>query len=71
MEYIFFLLGVVVGSIITQVLVRWKTGYGWFRVIPVEDPEEPGLHTINVMLIPDQNLLNVKQIVLKRDNSQQ
>ena len=65
-----FLGGVCVGSIITLCLVYLKSGYGWFRIEPYEDDEDD-LYTVKIALKKDQALLKKKQIILKRDDSQQ
>lgn len=69
MNYLIFLGGVLIGSIITQLIVRNKTGYGYFKIEPYSD-EEPDLYKVNVCLTPDQSLLKVKKIVLHKDPSQ-
>ena len=69
MNYLIFLGGVLLGSILTQLIVRHKTGYGYFKIEPYSD-EEPDMYKVNVCLTPDQSLLNVKKIVLHKDPSQ-
>ena len=69
MAYLFFLGGVFVGSIITQIIIRWRAGRGWFYVDPVFDPEEPDVYKVNISLPKDQQLLTKKTIILKRDTS--
>ena len=69
MNYLFFLGGVLLGSIITQLIVRHKTGYGYFKIEPYSD-EEPDMYKVNVYLTPDQSLLKVNKIWLYRDPSQ-
>lgn len=69
MNYLFFLGGVILGSILTQLIVRHKTGYGYFKIEPYSD-EEPDMYKVNVCLTPDQSLLKVKKIILYKDPSQ-
>ena len=69
MNYLIFLGGVLVGSIITQLIVRHKTGYGYFKIERYSD-EEPDMYKVNVCLTPDQSLLKVKKIVLHKYPSQ-
>ena len=69
MVYLFFLGGVFVGSIITQIIIRWRAGRGWFYVDPMFDSEEPDMYKVNVSLPKDQQLLTKKTIILKRDTS--
>ena len=69
MVYLAFLGGVLLGSIFTQLIVGFRTGYGYFKVEPYSD-EEPDLYKVNVCLTPDQSLLKVKKIVLHKDPSQ-
>lgn len=69
MEYLFFLGGVFVGSIITQIIIHWRAGSGYFYIDPVFDAEEPDTYKVNVALTRDQQLLKKKTIILKRDTS--
>ena len=69
MEYLFFLGGVFVGSIITQIIIHWRAGRGWFYVDPVFDSEELGMYKVKVSLPKNQQLLTKKTIILKRDTS--
>ena len=66
MNYLIFLGGVLLGSIITQLIVRHKTGYGYFKIEPYSD-EEPDMYKVNVCLTPDQSLLKVNKIWLYKD----
>lgn len=70
MSYLMFLGGVFVGTIITLILRDLKSGYGWFRIEPYDDDEDD-LYTVKISLKKDQALLKKKQIILKRDDSQQ
>ena len=69
MNYLIFLGGVLLGSILTQLIVRNKTGYGYFKIEPYSD-EEPDMYKVNVCLTPDQSLLKVNKIWLYKDHSQ-
>ena len=69
MIYLFFLGGVLLGSIITQLIVRHKTGHGYFNIEEYSN-EEPGFYKVNVCLTPDQSLLTVDKIWLHKDPSQ-
>lgn len=71
MIYVAFLGGVFVGSIITRCLMYLKSGYGWFRIEPFEDDDEDDLYMVKIFLKKGQSLLKKKQIILKRDYSQQ
>ena len=62
--------GVIIGSIVTQIIIRWGSGYGYFKVEPIPDEEENGLYKVNIALTRDQKLLRKKTIILKRDPSQ-
>lgn len=64
-EAVFLLLGVIAGAIITTVLSRIKTGYGFFKLEKI--PDEKDLYTINMRLIPDQKLNEKKRIILTRE----
>ena len=45
MKYLIVIGGVLLGSIITQLIVRHKTGYGYFKIEPYSD-EEPDIERI-------------------------
>lgn len=69
MEVIFLLGGVILGSIITRFVILRKTGYGTFSLEPIEDGELEE-YTICVGLRQGQALLDKRQIILKREESQ-
>lgn len=67
MVYLIFLLGVVAGSIITQIIIRHNVGRGYFKVWEVD--KEADMYGVNVRLLADQDLLKVKRIILKREDN--
>lgn len=69
MELIFLLGGAVLGSIITRFVMLRKTGYGTFSLEPVANGELEE-YTICVGLRQGQPLLDKRQIILKREESQ-
>lgn len=64
-ELVVLLLGIVIGAIVTTLLSRTKTGYGFFKLEKI--PDEEDLYTINMRLIPDQKLDEKKRIILTRE----
>lgn len=71
MIYLVFLGGVFTGLGLMRLFFCLKSGHGYFKLEPYEDEDGvEGLYRVNVCLSPDQNLLNVKQIILHRDPSQ-
>lgn len=70
MEYLIFLGGVVLGSILTQLIMRRKTGHGYFSLTN-NNPEDPEEFDLRIRIRKGQYLLNKRQIILKRDESQQ
>lgn len=64
-ELLFITLGVIAGSIITQVILRFRAGHGYF-VIEELSPDDD-LYTINMRLTKDQNLHKKKRIILIRE----
>lgn len=64
-EVLFLLAGVIIGRVITTILLKQKTGYGYFRLEKI--PNEEDLYTINMRLIPDQKLNEKKHIILTRE----
>lgn len=69
MDYLIFLGGVILGTIISMILHRYKTCYGYFKIEPYEDGED-GIYTINMRIPKSQDLSNAKQIILHKDDSQ-
>lgn len=65
-EAFIFLLGVIVGCVVTQLIVRFDAGKGYFRVTKVSEED---LYTVNVRLEPDQQLQKKTRIILKREHS--
>ena len=68
MIYLAFLIGVILGTIISQVLIHHRTGYGYFKVEPYKDEE--GFYTVNVRIPNEQDLLHIDKIILKRERTQ-
>lgn len=64
---LFFVAGVIVGSVVAQILTRVKTGRGYFTIKKI--PDEEDLYTINVRLVPDQELNKKTRILLKREQT--
>ena len=71
MIYLVFLGGVVFGSIMSNILFRRKTGYGHFKIEPYYDEDNSDLYRVNIAMTPDQKLLDVKKIILHKDDSQE
>lgn len=64
-EAVMLLIGVAVGILLSTILTRIKTGYGFFKLEKVSDEED--LYSINVRLVPYQKLNKKKRIVLTRE----
>lgn len=64
-NFLFLILGIIIGIIIAAVLNRNKTGYGFFKLEKI--PDEEDLYTINMRLVPDQKLNEKKRIILTRE----
>lgn len=71
MIYLVFLGGVVFGSIMSNILFHRKTGYGRFKIEPYYDEDNSDLYRVNIAMTPDQKLLDVKKIILHKDDSQE
>ena len=64
-EVVLFLVGVFVGSIVTQLLTHMKTGRGYFIIKKI--PDEEDIYTVNIRLASDQKLTNKTRIILERE----
>lgn len=63
---IIYLVGVLVGVIITLLLLALRSALGFYRVDPV-DPDE-GTYSIKIRLTRDDKLLKKKLIMLYRES---
>lgn len=60
-----FAIGMLVGILFGWLRFYTKSAYGYFKIEPVPDVEE--LYTVNMRLLPDQNLKKRTRIVLTRE----
>lgn len=58
-------IGMVVGILFGWLGFYTKAAYGYFKIEPV--PDEEDLYTVNMRLLPDQNLKKRTRIVLTRE----
>jgi len=58
-------IGMVAGILIGIVGFYTKAAYGYFKIEPV--PDEEDLYTVNMRILPDQNLKKRTRIVLTRE----
>ena len=63
---IIYLVGVLVGVVITLLLLALRSALGFYRVDPV-DPDE-GTYSIKIRLTRDNKLLKKKLIMLYRES---
>jgi hypothetical protein len=70
MLWIGLMIGAIIGSTTTCAVHHYKTTYGKFMLVPVDEIEEPGEYTITVRIPQNTNLLDKKRIILERSNSQ-
>lgn len=65
LHVIWFIIGVVVGFMAGGLVFFVKAAYGYFKIEPV--PDEEDLYTVNMRLLPDQNLKKRHRIILTRE----
>ena len=65
MKLIIFLVGIVIGVILSEVIRHVRTGKGYFKLEKI--PDEDDLYTINVRLVPYQKLNKKNHILLSRE----
>lgn len=68
-----FILGIIFGSIVSIVTERCKRNakdaYGSFKIKPVSDEDgHTGLYSVNVAIVPNQDLLSKDRIILIKDH---
>ncbi len=73
MVVLMFILGAAIGVVMSVVLDKIrcsnKDAYGSFKIKPVSDEDgDTGLYSVNVAIIPNQDLPNKKRIILVRDS---
>lgn len=73
MEFIFTIIGVLIGSLFTVMIFmtdklrkKESIGHGFFIVEAVDD-DDTGFYNVNVRIPPNQDLLNLKELVLKKE----
>lgn len=71
MEFLFMLIGLSVGSVITQIILRRYDTHGCYTIKHVSDEDIEGLYSISIMLSRDINLLTKKRIILIRKDLSQ
>lgn len=69
MYYLIFLGGVILGTILTNVLFYTKCGRGYFKLVPY-DEDNTGFYKVNIRIPSDQDLLKKDKIILAKENSQ-
>ena len=65
MKLIIFLVGIVIGVILSEVIQHVRTGKGYFKLEKIQDEDD--LYKINVRLVPYQKLNKKKHILLSRE----
>lgn len=73
MVVLMFILGAAIGVVMSVVLDKIrcsnKDAYGSFKIKPVSDEDgDTGLYSVNIAIVPNQDLLNKKRIILVRDS---
>lgn len=71
LEVLFYLVvftaGLAVGSVVSQVVSRRKTAYGYFVLNPIEDPDTTGVYTVGVKFDNSDLREKRKVILFKRE----
>lgn len=73
MLYLVFLGGVVLGTILTRIYMDWRSGSGYFSIVPYRDSDvgiSDGFYRVNVGLRKGDDLLKKKYIILTKNDSQ-
>lgn len=68
-----YIIGLVVGVIMSITIDKFRSNhsnaYGSFKIKPVSDEDgDTGLYSVNVAIVPNQDLLSKKRIILVRDS---
>ena len=69
MEYLVFLGGVVLGTVVTLVFQHFRTALGYFKVEPY-DEDDTGYYKVNICIVDKTNLLYTDRIILRKEKSQ-
>lgn len=74
MEFLFGLVlliaGGAIGCVITQIIFRHNTAYGYFVLDPIEDPDTPGMYTVGVKF-DGSDLREKDKVILHKQKSQE
>lgn len=65
LHVLLFSAGLIIGSLVTQIIFRVNTGSGYFTIQKI--PDEEDFYTVNVRLGVDQKLNKKTRIILKRE----
>ena len=65
LHVLLFSAGLIVGSLVTQIIFRVNTGSEYFTIKKI--PDEEDFYTVNVRLGVDQKLNKKTRIILKRE----
>ena len=63
-----FIVGFLVGGLLTFFNWHRKSAYGYFVLEPVKDPDDPNLHTVGIKLLDPVE--DKKRIILTKKESQ-
>ena len=69
MEYLVFLGGVVLGTVVTLIFKHFRTALGYFKVAPY-DEDDTGYYKVNIRIVDKTNLLHTDRIILRKEESQ-
>lgn len=64
-EILFLLSGVVLGALITIIVFKANSGYGYFKLEKI--PDEEDFYRINMRVLPYQKLDKKSRIILSRE----
>lgn len=73
LEFLFYLvilsMGMAIGSLATQAVIRRKTAYGYFVLDPIEDPDTPGVYSVGVKF-DGSDLREKKKVILYKQSQE-
>ena len=62
-------IGVAMSIVLDKIRCSNRDAYGSFKIRPVSDEDgDTGLYSVNVAIVPNQDLLNKKRIILVKDS---
>lgn len=62
------MIGSIIGTVVTRILLDKQSAYGIFSLEPGNDPDDPEITNLRIKVFNNQDLYGKKKIVLYKDS---